>query len=586
MSDDKIIQYCVGEITNWEVGNAQFFGLWNDYADAYSMKYVDGDPRPQGISKNVSAETPRAVNTLATSVTRMQTAEDPPFELRSDSVPEDKLYEMEKKIQKNLENFQFKRNLTKGNRGLFLFGTQVWEKPYMTVGYGQNAVYEGTAFRPVSLLQMAYDTTVYNMDESYHMSPVMDLTDHQLLNLANGNDQIWNMALIEKAIEDGRMASDQGLASKAARDARRIRAGYAEIKTNRHELILYNGRVSKEVRETPEFAEMWAKYKRSDDPKLTDITIGVLDRKYIVRFHPTPYGTWKHWYDIGHDVEIELESLGLGVGAQGKDSQKDMNRILRYCSNVAKFSLFNMFLAGRGSGLKSGQMNVIPWSALQVDDVNQIKELRPQIEGITAGLKLYEILRDDFRGVTHATSTLQAVISGATASESSMAQDSAIRAISIIAEINTDAVIRPYYKTIIINMLDQNPYDTNLIRDVDIIAKCTTDKDYRPEHAKKLAEYLTMMLSIRSQAPIDFNPQPIIDKLSRAVDINPRLTRQPRPQADRLLDVLRRLQGVSGGPDTAVQGEAAGASQPGANVAEPTPNIPTSPLNGTALGVA
>lgn len=579
MIDNVLVNFVVERIQDWETGLNQFFGLWNEYASAYEMKDTQADPRPKGISRNVSAETPRAVNTLATSITRMQTADDPPFELRSDTIPEDKLFDMERRIQKNLEVFQFKRNLLKGNRPLCLFGTQVWEKPYMSTPAGVNSTFEGTAFKPVSLLQMAFDPNSYDMDSSDHMSPVIELTDFQLLNLANSGAQVWDMGKIEDAIKEGNDTQGSGLFSRSTRDNRRIKAGYSEIKSKRHELVMYNGRVSKEVIETPEFQEMWTqKYGRTDDPRLTDITIGVLDRKYIVRLHPCPYGTWHHLYDIGHFIEMELESLGYGVGPLGKDLQKDMNRTLRYVSNVAKFSLFNMFLAGRGSGLKSGKMNIIPWSALQVGDISQIKELRPQIEGITAGLKLYEILRDDFRGVTHATTTLQAAISGATATESSLAQSEALRAISITAEVNSDSVIRPYFRTVVINMVDQNPYDTNLYRDVDIFAKVTTDKDYRPEHAKKLLEYATAMLSIRSQAPIDFNVQPILDKLSRAVDINPRLTRAPIPQTDRMLNILQRLQGNPQMKD-ALMGEQAGASQPGANVSQPTPEIPTSPLN-------
>ena len=579
---DKRIDFVVEKISDWESGLNQFFGLWNEYAQNYQMQYSDGDPRPMGISKNVSAETPRAVNVIASTMTRMQTAADPPFELRSDTMPEENLYDMEKKVLKNLEVFEFKRNLFKGNRGLCLFGTQVFEKPYMTAGYGLNKTFEGTAFRPVSLLQMAFDPNVYSIEDSDHMSPVLEMTDYQLLNLANGNGEIWDLALIEKAIAEGLMDTE-GLTSKSQRDQRRIKAGYLDIKSKRHQLVLYNGRVSKDVIETPEFQEMWVKkYGRSDDPRMSDITMGILDRKYIIRFHPTPYGTWHHWYEVGHYVETELQPLGIGIGAMGKDIQKDMNRILRYCSNVAKFSLFNMFLAGRGSGLKSGNMNVIPWSALQVDDVKQIKELRPQVDGIGAGLKLFEILRDDFRGVSNATDTLQAVISGATASETTLAQGSAMRSVGLTAEVEVDQVIRPYGQTLIINMIDQNPYDTKLVKDVDIQWKSTTDKDYRPEHAKMLMEFANLVTSIRNNVPLDLNPAPIYDYLARAAGINPRRLREPRNQNDKLLDVLKRLQGVNGGANEAA-GEAAGAGQPGVNIAQPLPEVPTNP--NPSLGV-
>lgn len=604
MSDEQdVISFITERITDWETGMSEFFARWNEWASSYEMKYTDGDRRPQGISKNVTAETPRAVNTLATSITRMQTSNDPPFELRlkgglsaPDSGGEEKLFNMERIVDDILIQTEFKRNLLKGNRGLCLFGTQIWEKPLIIKPRGAaQPNFQGTALKPLSLLQVAFDSTAFEIESSDFLAPITRHSGAGLRNLAQSNPAIWDRDAIEEAIkesgprEDGTGAGETGF-SRSNIEHRRINAGYSELKKRQLELVLFSGRLPSTLIETPLFQEMWQKFGRTDDPLTSDITIGVLDRRKIIRFHPTPYGSWHHMYNIGHYIEFELEPMGYGVGALGNRLQKDMNRIMRYANDVAKFSLFNMFLAGRGSGLKSQSMNIFPWSVVPVDDVNQVKELRPQIEGITNGLKLQEFTREDFRAVTHASSTLQAVITGATATESSLAQSEALRAIGLTAEVNGDSVLRPYFTTLIINLLDQNPYDTNLVP-VDMIPKLVTDKDYKPEYARRLLEFLNATTTIRNVMPIDFDPMPIIKYLARSVNINPREISKPRPQIDKLLEIMRRLGQGGGGaasPDNEAAGEAAGSGAPDQNVAgvpgeTQSGGVPTSPLD--ALGV-
>lgn len=577
--EKKVIAYANERLTDWETGSNPFFGLWNEWSGSYEMKYVDGEKRPDGISKNVVAETPRAVNTLATSITRMQTSNDPPFELRSkQGFPEDeeKLFYMENKLKENITQFEFKRNLLKGNRGMCLFGTQVWEKPYLAIPNGSpNPTYEGTAFRPLSLLQCAFDTTVYDMEQSDYFGQVTRVGKHYLRGLANFGGEIWDRNKIDEGIKQTDVGSGQQGFSQSSIDSRRLRAGYQETKYKQTELVLFHGKLPDEILEMPDFQQMWAQYGRTDDPRFCDITLGILNRKYLVRFHPTPYGTWHHLYNVGHYIEFELEPYAYGVGALGQSLQRDMNRIQRYANDVAKFSLFNMFLAGRGSGLKSAQMNVFPWSAIQVDDVNQIKPLTPQVEGILNGLKLQEMTREDFRGVTHATSTLQAVLTGATATEASLAMPEALRAISLCAEVNGDSVIRPYYTTSIINMIDQNPYDARMMQ-VDVTPKLTTDKDFKPQQAKMLMDFAQFATSASQMLPIDFNIEPVLEYLGRSAGINPREFKKPKTQADRMLEVMRRLNnGNPGAVSNSVAGQVTGER---GNISsatnEPVPNSP------------
>ena len=579
MSEQNIINFVVDRVQEWEQGMSQFFGLWNEDAANYEMKYQDGERRPQGISKNVIAETARAVNTLATTITTMQTSSDPYFELRNKggmNITEDQIYDMEIKIKSILNYTEFERYLLKGNRGMCLFGTQVWEKPLISYPIGsQTPIFEGTAFRPLSLLQCAFNSMVYDMDMSDHMTPIIKIDEYGLRNMAYQNPEIWNLDEIEKGIKESQTQGDTGFGQSAI-EQRRQKAGYSQTKKNQHELILFNGRCSKEVLESPEFQEMWtSKFGRTDDPRFWDQTIGILNRRHIVRMHPTPYGTWRHLYCIGRYIEFEIEPMNYGVGSMGRTLQRDLNRVLRYCNDVAKFSLFNMFLAGKGSGLKSNYMNVFPWSAIPVDDINQIKPLIPQIEGLNYGLKLLEFARDDFRAVTHATTTLQAVITGATATESSLAQGEALRALSCTTRANA-GLLRSYYNSLMTNLIDQNPYDSSLVP-LQMEPKLTTDKDYKPEHAQKLLEFLNFLTSIRNTVPLDVNVMPIIEYLARSVGVPPRELSKPRPQADRMLDVLKRLSG-NGTPANEVLGETQSAGQGGVNPAIPQRSIPTSPL--------
>jgi hypothetical protein len=583
---ERIISYVVSRVEEWESGMPQFFGLWNEWSGHYEMKFQDKDPRPAGISKNVLGEFTRGVNTIADTLTTMQTASDPPFELRAKngvgSYDEGRIFEMESHVSDILTNVQYVRYLEKGNRGMACFGTQIWEKPLVSFPPGSaERIFEGTALRPLSLLQVAFNPEVYDMDYSDHMTPVMKINKHILRDMANSGDGVWNTDEVEKAIDECEKGSETGY-SDSHITQRRTRAGYNEQKASQLELILYNGRVSKEILESQEFQEMWQKFGRTDDPKFCDITIGVLNRKYLVRMHPTPYRTWKHLYGIGHYIEWELEPLAHGVGSLTSPIQKEMNKIARYISDVGKFNLFSMMLAGRGSGLKSGSMNIFPFAAINVDDVSQIKPLQPNVDGIRHGIELLKLLIEDGRGVSQASSTLQAVLTGATATESTLAQSSSMRSMSLCARINSDSVIRPYFRGMITNLLDQNPYDSRFVP-VEVVPKLTTDKDYKPEYAKKLLEFLNFITTIRNVMPIDLNPQPIIETLARSMGINPRLLNKPRPQIDRMLDIMRRINNQGGGKDAmATEGELAGAGVPDGNVQGVNGEVTNAPMLGAA----
>lgn len=574
MSEQEIISYIVDErISSWETDMSDFFRQWNEWASSYRMIDTRGEKRPVGVSRNLTAETPRAVNTLASTLTTMQVRANPFFELRGRKTlgMEQKLFDLEDRYNTELSLTQFTRKLMKGNRGLCLFGTQVWEEPLIGLPFGSpNPSFQGTDFNSLSLLQVAFEPSVYDIEYSDFLGKLYRMSPH-FLRYIGRSSEVWNRAVIEEGIKEMSDGGTSGF-SESAINQRRQRAGYQDLKLQQHEIILWEGKGLNT--DLPMIQEMWSRYGMEGDPRDSDITVGILDRKRIVRLHPTPYGTWHHSNKIGHYIEFELEPMAYGVGSFGAGLQKDMNRIISRVNDTELFSLFNMFLIGQGAELKPQHMNIFPFAGIPVRDVNQVKEFRPQIEGIINGLKLNEFTREDFRGVTHATSTLQALITGASATEAKLAQGEALRALSLIAAINNEAVVKPHIRTMHINYVDQNIYDQRLIDEVDIEVKALTDDDFRPEHSKQLLELYQILTSIRNDTSIEINPDGIIDYLARAAGVNPRELRQPRKQTDRLLAILKKL--GNAGLQNEVVGEQESSGSP--VITEPEREVPTSPL--------
>src|SRR3990167_5547894 len=226
--EQSLIEDALSGIRDWENDSTEAHGLMNEWADAYRMKTKVKAKRPTGISKSITGDVTSSVNVLAEAITRMQTLQDPNFELRSTGASEDQLYDLEVKYQKQLLIMEFRRKLLKGNRGMCLFGTQVWEEPITSFPPGlPDPWYEGTDFIPLSLLQVAYRSGVYDLNFSDFLAT---------LNYFNGNylrfvtaSPIWDHAKIEEGIKE--KAYSAGGETKSKIELRRRSGGYTESNT-------------------------------------------------------------------------------------------------------------------------------------------------------------------------------------------------------------------------------------------------------------------------------------------------------------------------------------------------------------------
>src|SRR6185503_19711503 len=197
-----------------------------------------------------------------------------------------------------------------------------------------------------------------------------------------------------------------------------------------------------------------------------------------------------------------------------------------------------MWLRDRMSGINKGDLKLRPLGVVDTDDMNGIKALFPDLRGAELGLKIEEIQKAEFQGNTGATPNLQANVTDASATETSIAQNEAIRRVSVVAEELAESFVRDYQTRKHEHNLrwletdlwmavtgTEKPIRVNrntIAPEVDIMARVTTDKDFRPKRIENLLKAYQMLTSIRSRPNVLIDETPVAKEIIAALDVNPR----------------------------------------------------------------
>jgi hypothetical protein len=201
-----------------------------------------------------------------------------------------------------------------------------------------------------------------------------------------------------------------------------------------------------------------------------------------------------------------------------------------------------MWLASRMANIKTSQLKVKPWGVVEVDGdpATSLQAIRPQLEGVNYGIRIEELQKTEFRSTTGATDNLQAIVTEATATESSIAQTEAVRRLSVIAEMISEPLLREHISKMHENNLtfldqpfsiavtgNQNTlrvFPNSLATDVMVSTKVVTDKDFRPQRNKDILQFLQTATSIRNSNPQmgQLNLQPFVEEFARDVGIDPK----------------------------------------------------------------
>jgi hypothetical protein len=513
----KILEGITKKVSDWQDALSNFFSEWEEYATAYRL-IETGDKTAQLSTKTRVGEMLRSTEALTTSIFRMMTAADPPYDVlnRNMNQTEEEVYAVWLQLRFQDMATKWKRNLLRATRGLCLFGTQFVEKPWISQERGGKIVWEGLGFRPRSLLQCVFDPYVMDLAETPHIAFLDYMTESQLEAMAEENPNEWNPAQVRKAIEDSGSSTGK---SNPNLEQRRTRSGYRE--TPKFEVCTYYGRIKGVPRED---SRLWK--------------IRSINESVIVGAGPNPSPTGELPFEVATYMSFELEPLGIGTGRLGRIAQRHLDENRRRTLDIARMGLMNMWLRDRLSGIVKSDLKIRPLGIVDTDSMDGLKALLPDLRGADLGLKIEELFRSEMQGNTGATPGLQASVTDASATEASIAQNEAIRRVSVIAEDIAESFVRDYQiskhehnmawleSDLFLSVTGSDkPIRVNrntMAPEVDIMARVTTDKDFRPKRIDNLIKLYQILSSIRSRQNVLIDDTPIVKELTAALDVNPK----------------------------------------------------------------
>ncbi len=599
---NKIKDEVMDKVTTWDRRmSSKFFPTYFRGADSWRIKPTDPKNRTKQLFNSKSGESHRGAETLATLWHRMIFANDPPFEAIGQGVDsmglpvsEDDIYATEGVLLEQQKVAEVKRKFLRTVRSLASFGTITVENPFVSRPYGygrKNMEYTDWVFRPMT--RTGFDTAVYDIRESDFIFTIDFISKYALRNLASLDAEWWDMEVVERHIKDfGKGGISNSSMSSRLKDSR-ARAGYYDQDAEVYENINYHGRLDADNSVIQNFANY-----QGVDPKFVDWSVGVMDEMEVSKFHMTQYGDWHTRFLNATYKEFEDEPLGYGIAQIGRRLQRDMDINESMTNDLLSAFTLMMMKVGKYAGYSEKQMIFEPLKIFELEDINQMAPLTPDPNAFKVALEMINLRREDFRNIIGAQTNLQAQITGASATESGIAQTEAIRGAGVHAELIGE-MYRQFLEISHVNnlnyldepiwvgltgskkpmLVDKNRLPIN----VGFKVKISTDKDFRPERMKVLTGLLQIEASIRSFIEPEISVNAIRElhhEIWTNAGMNPRALNQPITAVQRMESMAGRMPGQNGqGQPADVQGEQASLGQPGGGGMEtPVGPVPTSPI--------
>jgi len=476
-------------------------GEWDD------MFRVTRPRRKQNTFSNPRlTEFHRATIALGTLLYRMQTSKDPFFSvIPMESVGDDPLssllnYERAEGVQNamkaQIRASRYRQNLLKANMFCVPFGTVVVQEDYGMVGVSRRGRrIPVTHFQPRVMDQVVYaegTTDIEGADWIATMDVVSNGTLHQFLRETDQLGLPYNRPRLEEAIalkEESNTINEFVL-----NRLRRASLDASDAFGRQKELVYYYGKLDA-LNDGMEYVA------------------ALINRKILVRFHANTFQHGKRNFRIAKWIDWAGDR-GLGLGDILGPSHRAMDANRQKAQDNITFSVYSPWKVRKGT-LNETEAKITPFMFLDVDDPSDITPLQMDMNGAQASLQLEEIMKSEFRAASGASDTLQAIITDATASEVSLAQNESLRRISVAAEMIAEPLVRDHLdamhsnngeyidKPFNINRAGviQTMYPADFQFDAEFDLRLTTDKDYKPARLEKLIQALQIITSTKSQHP-------------------------------------------------------------------------------------
>ena len=560
---DTIVDEIRGKSEDYENRMSPFLSDYNVWSDMFTMK----SPTKKSVYSNPqTTQMHRAVETLSSLEYRLLTAQDPNFEI----VPMDILAEenidgrmlVQEVLRTQLDKINYRAHLLKAIKMKYLFGTVIVEQPFEMIRLSHlGRKMPATGFQPRSMLQVYFDKDTYDIDKADWLMTSDICNTKYLEKLAEeyeDGDKVWIKSELSKATSDE--ACYTGI--PAFIQARLTASGYntSSYPKTKRELITYYGKLD----------------CYNDG---IDYVVGIVNRKYLVKFYPSTSQSGKRPFRVAKFVDWELEPLGYGLGGLFGKLHKAIAETDRQTRDLTRFSTLSMFMRHRLSGISDESLKARSWGIVDTDDMQGLAPIQSNTNAITEAMNLQQRLENEFKVASGATDTLQAVVSEATATETAIVQNEAIRRASVNAEMTADKLIRETLEymhenntrlisepfTINVNGVPRKVYPNDLLLDVDFRVKIVTDKDFKPKRVETLISMLQNLTSIRNDHPdkLDINILPIVKELAISLGMNPN---QLLKSKEEMMEGMARMATMAQIQNAGNIGQGQGAPQPNAEM--------------------
>lgn len=521
---------------------------FNTYADFWRLVKPPRSGALDGFANPQVTETTRATEAIATFIHRAMTSAQPNFQLLSHNpmVTQEQLWKSEAVLEWQKTVTQYPRKLLKALRSCTLMGTVAVEEPFVS----NRPYFEATDFVPRSLLQIAFDPLCIDISQSGWHAAIDFVTEDMLNDLAEKMPEVWDEVAIQHVVDSAKQYGN--LTPEVI--SRLAAAGYYSFS---------GGPSTANVSHIFYMVTYYGPLSENPLPDGQEWVVTTINDTHIIRAHPSPYK--RRPFIFTHLNEFELEPYGYGVGRVAETLQPELNSNRGRMHDTITFSLFNMWIATRMANIKTSQLRIKPWGVVETDDAEGLKPIRPQLEGVNMGKMLEDLMKNEFRATTGATDNLQALVTEATATESSIAQSEAVRRLSVMAEIMSEVLVRDHISRMHENngtFLDQEfwiantgpdktpmrVFPSDIAPDAQVMIKIVTDKDFRPQRNKDLLQFLQTVTSIRTANPQlgQVNLLPFIGEFARSIGIDPKTVFLPP------MPTMPGAPGGAGAPPTAM----------------------------------
>ena len=511
----KVTDEVMSKVNTYESRMAYRLARWVEAAEMYSGRSATSKENAR-LSPN-SAELLKSIRAARNMIVRMLLGQKPCFELEALDVighyePE-KLLKAEYYVQNQMDLSRFNKAMARAIDQLLLYGTVAVHEQYEPL----RASFLGrknyiTTFRPLSLINCAFSLDAYDIEESswVALSDVQSTCELNKILVHDPEGKLYNIGKVKEAQDD--------------RDYR------PKINTWVKQRLAWQGYQDSDFKGGMERCTYYGPLDCLNDNS-GEYCVEIVNRKCIIRAES---------YEGIRPVRIaaidtlDVEPLGNGMYDKFSPMLKEIDDTKSSLMNMITLAGANMFAKQKSLSDEDTEFVIRQFGIMNLENPD-LRNIAPDGRNVSAVAGYLTNKIQDYRQAAGTPDTLQAIVEGeqTTATAVSLAMNEAVRGWSVQAEIIAPVLITDHVKVILQNAQKYNtePFVLNvngvpvtivpsdLMIDVNVRVKTTTDQDFRPAKLQRLREGIMMMASVPPPPGKKYNPGPAMEEYFKTLQV-------------------------------------------------------------------